>query len=185
MRSPVKSRIDDVTIKQGRSGVLVFVNVHHALRKRARLALSEEHDIVYRDNPRPDVPTPEPQVAAGEEDFAREIVPDPVLLFRYSALTFNGPSHSLRPHLRDRGRGLPGAGRARTADRHAAGRSAAAEMPRASVRRFSSRPCGHCSISIRLRCAAGASVAGKPSKSRCGARDHDGFLAMQASAELA
>ena len=84
------STIQDVTVKHGRSGALVFVCVRHAFSNAHGLALSEEHDIVYRDAPAPDAPQPEPTPAPRDEQFRREIVPDPVLLFRYSALTFNG-----------------------------------------------------------------------------------------------
>ncbi|MDP3700302.1 MAG: MaoC family dehydratase N-terminal domain-containing protein [Hylemonella sp.] len=84
------STIKDVTVKEGRSGALVFVCVRHELSSTRGLALSEEHDIVYRDAPAPGAPAPEPTAAPRDEQFSREIVPDPVLLFRYSALTFNG-----------------------------------------------------------------------------------------------
>jgi 3-methylfumaryl-CoA hydratase len=84
------SRILDVTGKQGRSGTLVFVTVRHEIANAGGVAIAEEHDIVYRDHPAPDAPQPAPEVAPTDEDFSREITPDPVLLFRYSALTFNG-----------------------------------------------------------------------------------------------
>ncbi len=86
------STIDNVTTKEGRTGALVFVKVRHELRCNgaAAPAIVEFHDIVYRGAKQPgDVdppPTPAPQGAA----WQREIVPDDVLLFRYSALTFNG-----------------------------------------------------------------------------------------------
>ncbi|MCB1996344.1 MAG: acyl-CoA dehydrogenase, partial [Rhodoferax sp.] len=69
---------------------LVFVTVRHEVSDARGLALSEEHDIVYRDAPLPGAPAPAPQAAPEDAQFSREIVPDPVLLFRYSALTFNG-----------------------------------------------------------------------------------------------
>jgi 3-methylfumaryl-CoA hydratase len=50
----------------------------------------EEHDLVFRDNPQADDPVPTPQQAPTDEHFRRTVTPDPVLLFRYSALTFNG-----------------------------------------------------------------------------------------------
>jgi hypothetical protein len=84
------SRIQDVNVKTGRSGSLVFVTVRHEFSTARGLVLSEEHDIVYRDAPAPGAPAPAPQAAPTGEEFAREIAPDPVLLFRYSALTFNG-----------------------------------------------------------------------------------------------
>jgi 3-methylfumaryl-CoA hydratase len=84
------STIQDVTVKEGRSGALAFVCVRHEFSTPQGLALREEHDIVYRDAPQPGTPAPEPMPAPRDEQFSREIVPDPVLLFRYSALTFNG-----------------------------------------------------------------------------------------------
>src|SRR3546814_16381321 len=51
---------------------------------------SSDLDIVYRDAKRPDDVEPPPQRADTAAAWQREIVPDDVLLFRYSALTFNG-----------------------------------------------------------------------------------------------
>jgi len=84
------STIADVRRREGRSGTLVFVTVRHEIGRDGLVLLTEEHDIVYRDLPRPGVPTPEPERAPTDESTARRVVPDPVLLFRYSALTFNG-----------------------------------------------------------------------------------------------
>ncbi|HEY9067504.1 MAG TPA: MaoC family dehydratase N-terminal domain-containing protein [Burkholderiaceae bacterium] len=87
------SRIVKVDEKQGKSGALVFVTVRHEISGPRGLALTEEHDIVYRGEaprPRPGAAAPPAQPAPADAAFAREIVPDPVLLFRYSALTFNG-----------------------------------------------------------------------------------------------
>jgi len=99
-RSPVRvgdrvartSTIADVTTKEGRTGKLVFVKVRHELRcnDAADPALVEFHDIVYREAQRPDDVAPPPQAAATDGAWRRELVPDDVLLFRYSALTFNG-----------------------------------------------------------------------------------------------
>ncbi|HJV84392.1 MAG TPA: MaoC family dehydratase N-terminal domain-containing protein [Noviherbaspirillum sp.] len=85
-----ESRIVDVSYKEGRTGPLVFVLVRHEISNAEGVALTEEHDIVYRDNPKPDDPAPKPVTARGDHDWLREIRPDDVLLFRYSALTFNG-----------------------------------------------------------------------------------------------
>jgi 3-methylfumaryl-CoA hydratase len=84
------STVADVSLKQGRSGQLVFVLAKHVISNGGGVALTEEHDIVYRDIPKPGDPTAKPQTAPVEHDWSREIVPDDVLLFRYSALTFNG-----------------------------------------------------------------------------------------------
>lgn len=84
------SRLVDVSAKRGRSGELVFVTVRHEIAGPRGLALTEEHDIVYRDPPAAGAPEAPPLAAPTDETFSREIAPDPVLLFRYSALTFNG-----------------------------------------------------------------------------------------------
>jgi 3-methylfumaryl-CoA hydratase len=84
------SQIVDVSHKEGRTGSLVFVLVRHEISNGAGLAITEEHDIVYRDNPRPDDPVPKPLAAPADHQWTREIHPDDVMLFRYSALTFNG-----------------------------------------------------------------------------------------------
>jgi 3-methylfumaryl-CoA hydratase len=84
------STIVDVTEKSGRSGSLVFVLVRHEITGPDGLALTEEHDIVYRDPPGPNDPAPAPKAAPADAAFSRGITPDDVLLFRYSALTFNG-----------------------------------------------------------------------------------------------
>ncbi len=86
------STIVDVKEKSGRTGSLIFVKVRHELRRNGsdKVALTEHHNIVYRAAPGPDDVTPPPQAAPAEFAWERRIVPDDVLLFRYSALTFNG-----------------------------------------------------------------------------------------------
>jgi 3-methylfumaryl-CoA hydratase len=86
------STIDDVTEKCGRTGSLVFVRVRHEIHRGTDVdaALTEIHDIVYREAPKPDQATPPPQLAPATATWERRWVADEVLLFRYSALTFNG-----------------------------------------------------------------------------------------------
>lgn len=86
------SRIEDVTEKSGRTGTLVFVKVRHEVSRTGETgpALTEFHDIVYRDAPKPGDPVPAPTPAPEGAKWTRNWVPDDVLLFRYSALTFNG-----------------------------------------------------------------------------------------------
>lgn len=86
------STIVDVREKTGRTGSLVFVKVRHELRRNgsADVALTEHHNIVYRAAPAPGDVAPPPQAAPTEFAWKRRIVADDVLLFRYSALTFNG-----------------------------------------------------------------------------------------------
>ena len=84
------SRIDAVTHKAGRSGDLLFVRAVHEVFNERGLAITDAHDIVYRPAAQPgDAPSP-PIAARRDALWQREIMGDPVLLFRYSALTFNG-----------------------------------------------------------------------------------------------
>ena len=83
------SRIASIAAKRARSGPLVFVTVEHEIATGSGVALREEHDIVYRDLPAPGTPAIA-AAAPADETFSRQIVADDVLLFRYSALTFNG-----------------------------------------------------------------------------------------------
>jgi len=99
-RSPVRvgddvertSTIADVSAKEGRTGKLVFVKVRHEVRCNGSTepAIVEFHDIVYREAKRAGDVEPPPQRADAGAAWQRDIVPDDVLLFRYSALTFNG-----------------------------------------------------------------------------------------------
>ena len=84
------SRIASVTHKSGRTGDLLFVLVRHEIANACGLSVTEEHDIVYRAVAQPGDPVPPPVAAEPGAAWQREIVPDDVLLFRYSALTFNG-----------------------------------------------------------------------------------------------
>lgn len=84
------SRISDVNLKSGSTGTLCFVSVEHTITTPRGIAIRERHDIVYRDMPAPSdkpaaAPAPAPAGKIREAHMA-----DPVLLFRYSALTFNG-----------------------------------------------------------------------------------------------
>ena len=87
------STIRSVELKEGKSGVLVFVNIEHALYQDERLCILEEQNVVYRDMPIAPAPA-SPNLAPGEvaptnADWVKTIMPDPVLLFRFSALTYN------------------------------------------------------------------------------------------------
>ena len=86
------SRIADVTVKTGSTGTLCFVSVNHEITTSRGVAIRERQDIVYRDvatggqNAAPAKPAAAPPAAKHRESH----ISDPVLLFRYSALTFNG-----------------------------------------------------------------------------------------------
>ena len=83
------SGIEYVRLKEGRTGPLVFVKVRHELHAGGTLAIDEEHDIVYRELPRAGDAAPPAPPAPADADWTRVVEPDDVLLFRYSALTFN------------------------------------------------------------------------------------------------
>ncbi|ENO84265.1 FAS1-like dehydratase domain-containing protein [Thauera linaloolentis] len=83
------SRILRCERKSGRTGDLVFVTVEHTISGAGGVALIEEHDIVYR-NPASGGGKPAGESVPDGCGFRLRIDPDPVLLFRYSALTFNG-----------------------------------------------------------------------------------------------
>lgn len=86
------STITRIETKQGRSGTLVFVKVRHDITSDGALAITDCHDIVYREAVAPTPPGAASMAPAApsEAHFSRRITPDAVLLFRYSALTFNG-----------------------------------------------------------------------------------------------
>ena len=81
------STIEAVTRKQGRSGPLGFVTIRHDIKQRGTLALTEWQELVYRAD---DAPSAIPPQAPTDETHAETVTFDTTLLFRYSALTFNG-----------------------------------------------------------------------------------------------
>lgn len=95
------STIESISDKDGRSGRLVFVKVRHQVFRddRTEAALTEFHDIVYRESPAPGAAAATVQPGPAEALWQHTLVPDAVLLFRFSALTFNGHRiHYDRPY---------------------------------------------------------------------------------------
>jgi 3-methylfumaryl-CoA hydratase len=88
------SSVTNVTVKTGRSGEMAFVTVRHELSVDGTPAGVEEQDIVYRSEPPGTPARTMPRQEAGEHeppgDWRLSIETDPVLLFRFSALTYNG-----------------------------------------------------------------------------------------------
>jgi 3-methylfumaryl-CoA hydratase len=85
------SRIADVTMKTGSTGVLCFVSVEHLITTPRGTAIRERQDIVYRDMSAAPAAVPaKPAAAPRLAQHSEGHMADPVLLFRYSALTFNG-----------------------------------------------------------------------------------------------
>jgi 3-methylfumaryl-CoA hydratase len=87
-----EAKILSVSEKTGRTGTLAFVTVGYTISQDGSVAVEEEQDIVYREAGGAPVPAPVPvelpPVPAGAWSWT--VTPDPVLLFRFSALTFNG-----------------------------------------------------------------------------------------------
>lgn len=102
------SRIEDVQLKEGRAGSLVFVKVRHEVHAEGQVAIVEEQDLVYRELPPPDAPAPAAVPAPAAPAWVRPMEPDDVLLFRYSALTFNGHRIHYDRHYATAVEGYPG-----------------------------------------------------------------------------
>lgn len=85
-----RSTIKDIVTKKGRSGELCFVTVSHEISDPAGLCMSEAQDLVYREDPKPDAVPPARLHAPADADVSETFLPDTVLMFRFSALTFNG-----------------------------------------------------------------------------------------------
>ena len=86
-----QSVIEEVSEKDGRSGKLAFVTVGHTIRQDGEVCIEEKQDIVYREPGTP-VPAPVPSElpALPPGSWTRTVTPEPTLLFRFSAITFNG-----------------------------------------------------------------------------------------------
>lgn len=86
-----RSTIKDVAVKTGRSGPLCFVTVRHEVGVHNQpAAFWEEHDIVYREDPTQGAAPRQTAQIGGDWHHTETITPSEVMLFRYSALTFNG-----------------------------------------------------------------------------------------------
>jgi 3-methylfumaryl-CoA hydratase len=84
------SRIADVTLKTGSTGTLCFVSVNHEVTTPRGIAIRERQDIVYRDVSPASAASAKPAGPAPTAQHRETHMADTVLLFRYSALTFNG-----------------------------------------------------------------------------------------------
>ncbi len=97
------SKIVDVQLKTGSTGALCFVTLDHSFSTSRGEAVFERQDVVYRDNPPPGgnkTSTSTIATSAPQPRHQKKLKADPVLLFRYSALTFNGHRiHYDRPYV--------------------------------------------------------------------------------------
>lgn len=85
-----ESEILSVEPKSGKSGNLVFVTVRHTIYGAGEITTIEEQDIVFREAAKAGDPVPPGKPAPADPQWSRSQCADPVLLFRFSALTFNG-----------------------------------------------------------------------------------------------
>lgn len=85
-----RSICESAVRKQGRSGPLALVTLRHDIYQDDQQCLSEHQDLVYRTQADPKAPQPQAPLARTDEDTRREVSFSSTLLFRYSALTFNG-----------------------------------------------------------------------------------------------
>lgn len=83
------SRVQSVSLKEGKTGALVFVTVEHVLSQAGQVCITEKQHLVYRDMPTQAAPLPPGEVSREVPAWTNTIHPDPVLLFRFSALTYN------------------------------------------------------------------------------------------------
>jgi itaconyl-CoA hydratase/mesaconyl-C4 CoA hydratase len=99
------STVTAIKEKAGRTGSLLFVTVKHDILQNGKLVVSEEQDIVYREPSAPKLQGTEPAPAS---QWKQPVDPTAVLLFRYSAVTFN--SHRIHydyPYVTEK-EGYPG-----------------------------------------------------------------------------
>ncbi|WP_170329470.1 acyl dehydratase [Ruegeria arenilitoris] len=90
MAAERRSVCEKAISKTGRTGPLGFVTLRHEIWQGNTLCLTEWQDLVYRQDPSPGEVKPVPPPARTDEVESRDVAFDTTLLFRYSALTFNG-----------------------------------------------------------------------------------------------
>jgi len=84
-----RSTIAAIDAKTGRSGSLVFVHVEHVISQADTPRVRERQTLVYRPAAVGPQPAPAAEPAPSDPTWQHTWTPDPVLLFRYSALTYN------------------------------------------------------------------------------------------------
>ena len=90
-----RSEVVSVQAKTGSTGQLVFLVLRHTTTSQSGGEVMEEQTVVYRDDPKPEAAgapakPARPIAPMPAADFSRSVTPNEVMLFRYSALTFNG-----------------------------------------------------------------------------------------------
>lgn len=102
------ARIVDISEKEGKTGSLIFVKVDNRYHVDDREMLSEIQTLVYRDHPAAGEAPPPDKAAPANPAWSHRIDPDPVLLFRYSAVTFNAHRIHYDEPYATREEGYPG-----------------------------------------------------------------------------
>jgi 3-methylfumaryl-CoA hydratase len=85
-----RSVIRSVDVKEGKTGTLVFVTVQHQIMQNGQRCLIEDQSLVYRSMPDGPASPISGEPAPADADWTMTVAPNPLLLFRYSALTYNG-----------------------------------------------------------------------------------------------
>ena len=176
------SKIESVTHKAGRTGDLIFVLVKHQISNQQGLAIIEEHDIVYRDAPGSDDKPVAPTPAPSDAKWTKTITPDDVLLFRYSALTFNGHRIHYDRRYVTTVEGYPGLVVHGPLIATLLMDLLRRQMPQAQVKKFEFRAVRPCFDTAPFQVCGKVDVDGKTIQ--LWAQDMDGFLAMQATVTL-
>jgi len=175
------SEILKVETKTGKSGTLTFVTVRHTISAAGRRCIEEEQDIVYRSPPAPRSPAPKPSPAPQGAVWSERIDPDTALLFRYSALTFNGHRIHYDQAYALEEEGYPDLVVHGPLTATLLQGLAVQAQPRLRLVRFSFRGMAPLFVDGPFWIEA-APVAGKPNELTLWARGEGGELAMQASA---
>ncbi len=82
--------ISDITEKAGATGPLIFLTLDMVWSVGDETIITERRDFAYREDPKPGAGTTPDPAADWPDGALWTATPDPVLLFRYSAMTFNG-----------------------------------------------------------------------------------------------
>lgn len=107
-RAQKRSEIVGIEQKQGRSGTLVFLKVRHTIEVAAKPVVIEQQEVVYRDAPGGETKAAASAPVPADGAWSAEYEMDPLLVFRYSALTWNGHRIHYDADYARREEGYPG-----------------------------------------------------------------------------
>lgn len=176
------STIANIEEKTGRSGRLVFVTVQNTIEVDGQLKLEEEHDIVYRDAPPADARPQRPQLAPEGETWSRTIDADAVMLFRYSALTFNSHRIHYDEPYTTQVEGYPGLIVHGPLIATLLADLVRREQPEATLQSFAYKALRPTFAGQPFKVCGAPSTDGKTVE--LWAKDHEGFLTMRATAAI-